>query len=65
MAVACGSKRSRPQAQRFPAQRSLKRHAHNTVLREKMENIEIRRKPKVELLFEENLDKFNILQNKG
>jgi hypothetical protein len=30
-----------------------------------MENIEMRRRPKVELLFEENLDKFNSLVKKG
>ncbi len=30
-----------------------------------MENIEIRRKPKMELLFEENLDKFNNMVKKG
>ena len=30
-----------------------------------MENIEIRRRPKQELLFEENLDKFNSMVKKG
>ena len=30
-----------------------------------MENIEMRRRPKLELLFEENLDKFNTMVKKG